>query len=62
MELTTNKYGTRILTPSDGKQIALASDTSIIYEYQVYLGNGDSPDRYIEVDAPEPEPQEVVNE
>ncbi len=52
MELIVNEYGTRILTPSVGKQIALASDISTIYEYQVYLGNGDSPDRYVEVDKP----------
>lgn len=52
MELTVNIKGTRILTPSEGKQIALAGDTSTVYEYQVCLGNGDSPDRYIEIDKP----------
>lgn len=54
MELKVNEYGTRILTPSQGKQIALVSDINTVYEYKVYLGVNENINKYIEVDAPEP--------
>jgi hypothetical protein len=63
MESITNEYGTRVLYPAEGKRIALAGAPESPYGGKIYLGCNDSPDRYVEVDAPpEPETENGVTE
>lgn len=55
MELIPKENGIRMLVPSEGKRLALATEPNAPYDNCVYLGCHDTQDRYIEIDKPEPE-------
>lgn len=49
---TVTEHGLTILSPDEGKRLALA-DRTAAYEGNVYLGKSDSPANYIEVTSEE---------